>query len=230
MRISREQGQRMLAGALGGLILAALFWVFVLQPMRDRAATLDRQIADQQSVLDDLSRLMRDERQTGERYDAARAALREVMARQLPPDGNPMAWASEAVRRATAAAGIPEENRALSEASSGTVALSGLSSRISKAPLLAMYEVRIDLLCGYHRLGFFLANLEREMPFMLVRSLSIQGGTDNATQHKVTMKCAFPRFTREGFPPESRPDADLPEVKKARGRADQGGDPKSEAP
>jgi hypothetical protein len=216
MRIPREQLQRLAAGAFGGVLAAAAFVVFALQPMWGRMGELDRQIAAQDRVEQDLTRLMQGAEGTARRYEATRSALLDIMNRQMPPDGNPMAWATEVMRQAAGTAGIAEENRQLSEISSGSVPASGLSSRVTKAPLLSLYEVRIDLLCGYHRLGFVLASLERQLPYMALRRLSVQPGTDSATL-RVSMNCSFPRFTREGFPPESRPDAEQPEVKRVRG-------------
>jgi len=211
MPITRVQRRRFLLSGIIALLLLAAFWWFGLGPAWEKERVLDAQLATRRKASEGLTQSLQQARKVEAEYDTVRVQLLDVMARQIPPEGNPMAWAGEVVRRAAQSAGITDEYRAINEAIAGGTR-SGATVRKGRSQMLESYEVKIDLQCGYHRLGHFLANLERDVPYIGIQGLTIVPAVDTSERLRISLRCFFPRFTEEGFPPEARPDRENPKV------------------
>lgn len=213
MATTKKQRQRFIVSGIVALVLVALFWWLGLGPVRTKTSALNEQVVARRKTSEELTQLLQQAAKVEAEYEAVRKELTDVMTRQVPPDGNPMAWVGEAVRRAAQNAGITDDYRAISETASGGTR-SALPARQTKTSMLESYEVKIDLQCGYHRFGHFLANLERDVPYVGIQGLSMVPGMDKSGRLKVSVRCYFPRFRVEGFAPEARPDRETPRVPK----------------
>jgi hypothetical protein len=78
--------------------------------------------------------------------------------------------------------------------------------------MLSQYAVSIELTCGYHQLGRFLATLESEIPFVQTRALTVEAEHEGERLLRVGMECRFPRLNAEAFPPEVSPLNETPRM------------------
>lgn len=213
LHLSKAQLQRLM---LSAMVLAGVLyvgWTYVIGPLRTEKRRIEGELAKMREVYQGNQRLVASHRAIQTRYELERQAFLKIMRETLAPSVNGMAWAGDVYR-----AVIPPGDavaRPLSNGELGTF-VPPVASRAALPPVFEEYLVRSDHSCGYHAFGRFLASLERANPSERLDGLEIRSSGDVARDKDprllINLRTAFVRLNDLGFPPEERPDAEVPRV------------------
>lgn len=212
--LSQEDTQKLALGAVVALGLLAGFWQLAWKPLSTRIAARNKEVAKAQKAYQTARRLTDVAPAIATQYETARNRLTNIMKAQMPPPVNATAWASDLFMQTAMS-----DSQGVNILSIGNRGLRRQEhKKNTAAPLFEECLFDVSLTATYHAFGRFLAQLEKNNPFFRVESLSVAPATSAAAkkEHKlaINMLCAFPRLTEDGFPPEERPDAESPHVRK----------------
>jgi Tfp pilus assembly protein PilO len=215
VRLSKEDSQKLLLAAMVALMVGVAYWHLALKPISVKKKLVAKEVAAKRAEYQKNSALVAAAPKVEDSYAEARDELLAVQSRQLPPLANSIAWANDLLLELAEVEGIAIEIQAINEGGSDRLTV----GRGGPAPLFEDYLIQVDLKGGYHDLGRFLAGLEARNPYVRVDSLAIRKSTREDPRLAITLTCAFPRLTEEGFPPSERPDAELPRVQAPKAEA-----------
>ncbi len=203
--MASEQIRKCGMGLIAGIMVLLAVWFLAVRPaqvsiqeMQDEIKDLERRSNNKQTVIDQADIIEKKYEQTGEK-------LKTIIEQDMAPERAALGWASRRLRSAAAATGLE-----VRDYTGSTVSPPGRGGD-QIPPLLENFSTRFELRGGYHQIGRFFAVLEKELPYALMRNLSIspqrrRGRDSQLLQANVTYR--FPRFTEEGFPPEKRPSSE----------------------
>ena len=209
MQLNKEDSQTILVGVLFGLMITVALWFLAIKPMGAKRKKLETENAALQQEVRTSRQLEQMSDTIEQRYRETRRTLRRAMKEDLPPPANATAWASDVFMAAAVPETIRMELLGINE--SGTVRIR--ADRDEPPPLFEDCLFQTEIRAGYHDVGRFLAKVERDNPFARVDGIEMRADPQEDGRLLVTLTCAFPRLTADGFPPEERPSAENPVVK-----------------
>lgn len=207
-KFSKEETQRLALVAIIVVAVLAGFWQFALKPLGNKKKQLDKEIQAVRAEFQRNDGLVAGGAKVEALYNETRDRVQAILKESVPPQENAMAWANDLFMEQSVALGRVLDIQSVNEG--GVDRLSG--GRSSAVPLFEDYLIQIESAGGYHDFGRFLAKLEGKSPFMRVDSFSLRREAKGSGKMAITLACAFPRFTEEGFAPGERPDAEVPRV------------------
>lgn len=208
----KEKKQKVLLGVIVVLFTVVGIWNLVLNPALEEQTRIEDRIQAARDVKREQERLLNRADEIEKEYVELHERLDTLARNQLPPGANPVAWCGERVGRAARRAEISEKNRSYSAANTAAQRRGGGRKRKDELPpFFHPYGVAVELTAGYHQLGRFLAELERDMQFMRLKAMSVESNPNELEGPLgITVTCFFPQFTADGVPPGSRPGSPKP--------------------
>ena len=205
-KLTKEDQQKIILGILLGAFAVAGVWQFGLKKILASRKKIEMEIAGLEKDYKASKMLVDAAATVEETFEEQGEKLGKIISEQLPPSGDTMAWASSLLRETASSDEFSMRDGGISE--KGVDKLR--RTKDEEPPLFEDYKVQVEYTGGYHDLGRFLAKFERRNSFFRVESLDIGQHPKEEGKLKISLGCAFPRLTEEGFPVEERPAALIP--------------------
>lgn len=199
-------------GILGGVVIGVLVIVllnqFAKRPITDKIKLMNEQIRQVEAQLKMNKALVRQLPALQKEHDVLLEKLDQV-SQKLVSEETPVRWANAIVERHAA-----KEKLTVRSFNAGGVNQLSTTKKVKRKLVLSpnVYEefrTETSLWGTYHQFGRFLANLETEFPVMRIATFSLRAKNDNPLDGlTISLSANYPRFSKEGFPVETRPRVD----------------------
>lgn len=194
--LTKEQQQTIFLGVI--LVIGFIYCVLTygLTPMEEEYAQAEKDIKEYKTKILKAEGLKKNEDKINEMLATSKAKLNEVLSK-MPPRSNPMVWSAGLVRKICQNVSIPSNMRT-TKAIATQVTNDKNKKKGKTSDYFEQYTVQVSLICGYHKVGAFVAELEKEVPFVYVSNISMGQSREHAGKINALITCVFPRLSATG--------------------------------
>jgi hypothetical protein len=186
---SKEQKQKAILGAIGGVGLLFVLFRFGAAPLVASRATA---VAERNELMGNIRKAgeaIRTEKDFEEQRARVSAALSLACSDFVPPGENPLSWATKIIYGHARTVGVDIESVAEVDARTGLWQGKDQAKRA-----FMPYAVRIITQCGYAQLLTFLSDLEKGNPHLCISGLSISSRPGFPESHQVSLIVEWPTW------------------------------------
>jgi hypothetical protein len=188
--MSKEQKQKVAAGALGGVMVLFALWRFVFTPWLVRGTEARTELATLQGQLEAADLAIHTEGLTDEKLADAEALLRKASTEQLPSTDNPLSWVTREIYKHARTVGVDIETVSELGGSSG----GNWDTKDMAAYAFRPYSVRVDTQCNYDQVCRLIKTLEENNPYLGVLGISISARGGSPESHQISITLEWPSW------------------------------------
>ena len=194
--MTKEQQQNILFGILLSIGFTYCITVFGFSPLGEKYAVVNKEIEDYKSKVLVANGYKKAKTKKNDILAINKAELNEALSK-MPPREYPMVWSSALIRRLWQEVEIPSNMRTTKSLNRIVKSTKKKSSK-TKATMFTQYTVEVSLICDYHKVGKFVAALEREIPFAFISNIVMSKSMGFKGKLETVLTCVFPRLSETG--------------------------------